>query len=309
MTLQQFKVLCLAAITISPMIPCACATARADNHSAVVQGSKNTSMLISKDSNLSLRLPAEEKILYKGAVSSDFVASVARITGHGIFLNSDTPLYKYVENGVRNKLQEAADKELFPYQTVLASYNHRELMQSALEMTPAGGRKRLVGFSETPGDDWFIESMPIFSFSPDQRAIILENNISIYPPGNWTAAVYKNIVKVVSQPKSETDIVSFWTTDNGKKLKEESAGLFAESLGIALSEAANMANQNNNAHKTFRYFEGSTERMERGQLISEHCDRVVIKTLRGTPMSIPTRRDATVTSSADQCGQVTGNLR
>lgn len=167
--------------------------------------------------------------------------------------------------------------------------------------TSTRGNKKLVAFSEKPGLERLVESTPVFSLTQDQSAIVLENIISIYYRAAPTA-VYQNIIKVVSQAKAETDLVNFWTANQGEKLKEESTRLFADSLDIALNDMASDAAKDGNPQKTFRYLEGRAEKMERGQLVSERCGRAVIKTLRGGLMSIPLRLGAAATPNVDQCG-------
>ena len=171
-------------------------------------------------------------------------------------------------------------------------------MQRGLQMTSSGGRKKLVGFSEIPRAEWFVESDPVFLITQDQSAIILENSISIYAPDAPSAAAYQNTVKVVSEAKEGKDLAGFWTANQGEKLKQESASLLAQSLDIAMSEMAGSSSKDNSPQKTFRYFEGHSEKMERGQLVSEQCNRVVIKTLRGGLISVPARREA---SSSPRC--------
>jgi hypothetical protein len=121
----------------------------------------------------------------------------------------------------------------------------------------------------------------------DQRALILENALAIYRPGAPSVAAYRNTIKVVSMPYDRTDLLSFWSENDGEKLKDESARLVARSLDIGMSDAIGRLSGYSNSHKTFRYFEGGTEKMERAQLIREDCERVLIKTLRGWLMSIP----------------------
>jgi hypothetical protein len=174
----------------------------------------------------------------------------------------------------------------------LAGYSNKELMSRGLEKTPMGRGRKLVEFTEKSGADWTVESTPVFLITQDQSAIILENAISIVTSGAKSDPVYQKPVRVVSQPKRGTDLVAYWTADGGKNLKEESAALFAESIEIALNDASNVASSNSNAHKTFRYLEGGTEKIERGQLITTYCDHMLIKTLRGEPMSIPNRQYA-----------------
>lgn len=182
-------------------------------------------------------------------------------------------------------------------------------MQEGLKKTLTRGNKKLVAFSEKTGTGRFVESTPVFSLTQDQSAIILENIISVHDHAIPSTVVYQNTVKVVSQARKETDLVGFWTANQGETLKEESTRLFADSLDIALNEAANGADKDSNPQKTFRYLEGSVEKMERGQLISNRCGRVVIKTLRGGLMSIPARRETTATPFADRCGEMLSSTK
>jgi hypothetical protein len=277
------------------------------------QAGQTTPRFISKDSTWFLRLPKDDKVVYRGVVSFDeagvgnspimypapnAVGLLAAVLTHGTIVGS-------MKESQKNKVQEAADKVLLPYQGVLGSYTHQDLMRRGLEKTLTGGSKKLVASSEKPGGDWFIESVPVFSITQDQTAIILDNSVSIYAPNAPSAAAYQNTVRVVSLANDGTDLASFWTANGGEKLKEESAGLLAQSLDIILGEMVG-GSKENNPNKTVRYFEGKTEKMERGQLISERCNRVLIKTLRGGLMSVPARHAAAPTGD---CNDVPGSLK
>lgn len=310
MTQQPFKAARLAAIFMAPLLLSACATGPVgpDAEPAPPAVTKP----FSRDSNWALRLPEVETVLYQGVVNHDkagigtgsllypaphVLGFVAALVTHGV-------INETMKSKQKSKLQEDADKVLVPYQTVLAGYRYQELMQQGLGKLPAAAGRKLMGHAEKPVTEWSIDSVPVYSMTQDQSAIVLDNVISVYPSRDRSAPAYQNIVRVVSQPRSGTDHVNYWSAENGRKLKEESVGMFAESLDIALNDAANAAKPNSNVHKTFRYYEGETERMERAQLISERCDRAVIKTLRGAPMSIPVRRDA-----ANPCVQASSTLK
>lgn len=291
------------AIVTAALVPCAQA---ADHAEQVHQGA---SRLMAKDATWSLRLPKDDKVAFKGVANFDQAGAgslpmlypapnaaglLAAVITHAVIADS-------AQTRQKNQLQEAADKVLLPYQAVLSTYSHKDLMQKGLEKTMSAGSKKLVEFSEKPGADWFIESTPVFSITQDHSAIILENAVSVYRPNAPAAAAYENIVKVISHASSSKDLAVFWTANEGEKLKEESASLFAHSLDVAMSEAALGPGEGNAPHKTFRYFEGSVEKMERGQLVSERCNRVVIRNLRGWLMSIPAGQGA-ISPAAGQCG-------
>ena len=310
MTLLSPRFACFAAGTIAAMAFTPCAGAGND----AAQAGQTSPRIISKDSTCFLRLPKDDKVVYRGVVNLDGAGvgnaqmlypapnaaiALAAVLTHGAVVGS-------MRDGQKEKLQEAADKVLLPYQKVLGTYKHQELMRRALEKTLTGGSKKLVESSEKPGAEWFVESAPVFSITQDQTAIILDNSISIYAPGASSAAAYQNTVRVVSQPKDETDLASFWNANDGASLKEESAGLLAESLDIILSEVAGGPNKEDNPYRTVRYLEGTTEKMERGQVIRERCGRTLIKTLRGGLMSVPARR-STAPAAAPDCADVPGS--
>ncbi|MBE0620150.1 MAG: hypothetical protein IH605_06125 [Burkholderiales bacterium] len=255
--------------------------------------------------NWSLLLPNSEKVSYKGIANFDDAGAgtmqmlypapdaaglLAAVLTHGFLAES-------AKNSQKDKLQQAADSVLTPYEAVLSGYTHKELMQRGLQMMASSGARKLVDPAERSSADWHIESTPVFSITQDQSAFVLHNVISIYRPGAASAAAYQYTVKVVSQPRDEADLPAFWTANNGEKLKEESARLFAESLDIALGEAAGRQSTNG-SYRTIRYMEGGAERMERGLPISERCNRVLMKTLRDWLMSVPTRRGAAGAAAA-----------
>ncbi len=139
----------------------------------------------------------------------------------------------------------------------------------------------------------------------DQSALIVENVVAIYSPGATPPAAYRNLVKVVSSEKAAPDLIVFWTADNGRNIKEESAAILAESLDIALRDAMGGPDKGGGADRTIRYREGGAERMERGQQISGRCNRIVIRTLRGGLMSVPIGNMAAAGEGAQACDDAT----
>jgi hypothetical protein len=271
---------------------------------------------ISKDSTWALRLPKDDKVIFKGVVNLDAAGTnsqsmmypgtnaivfLAAIATHAVVVDS-------MREHQKEKLQETADRVLSPYHEVLANFSHKELMQRALERTSAVGVKKVVEFTEQPGGDLFIESAPVFSMTQDERAIILDDAIAIYAPGTPSTPAYQNVIRVVSQPAEGANLIGFWTANQGEKLKDESIGLFAESIDIVLGEATRGTTKNDNPYKTVRYLQGGLEKMERGQLISELCDRVVIRNLRGWLMSVPAHPAAGTPPAAD-CGAPAGGAK
>jgi hypothetical protein len=274
------------------------------------EGGKSAPRL-TRDATWSLRLPKEEKVAYRGVASFDavglaggqmlypapnVVGLLAAVLTHGVVVET-------VKSKERQKAQEEADKILEPYQPVLGEYRHRDLMRRGLQKVSEGRRGRLIEFSDKPGTGWRIDSEPVFSLTQDQRAIVLDNVISMYPPGDAPAPAYRNTVRVISVPREGQDLVASWIANGGEKVKEESSLLFAESLEIALDDAIAGPVQDDVPQKTIRYFEGGKEKMERGHFVGERCDRILLRTLRGSLMSVPPRRSPGDASAGHCAGQ------
>lgn len=108
--------------------------------------------------------------------------------------------------------------------------------------------------------------------------------IRIYAPGRKDATFARSIRIVshaVAPPGEDGELP--WLANDGLRLIEESERLLAD-IAIRDSESAPEATP---LHKTIRYPEGGIERMERGELVSEECDRKLIRTLRGGLLSVP----------------------
>lgn len=254
----------------------------------------------------SLRLPKQETVEFHGVVNFDdagtkggnvlypapnAIIGLAAVLAHGAVVGS-------MQESQKQELRTKADKVLAPYQPVLQSYTYRDLMRRGLEKATLNGQKQLVEFSAKSAN-WVIETAAVFSMTQDQRAIVLDNAIFIFAP-KAEKVTSQTVIRVVSQPREEPDLVAYWSANEGEKLKEESAGLLAESLNIAIGEIGKDPGKEPENTKTVRYSEGKTLKMERGQVVKEECNRIVVRTLRGELLSVPPRRSPT-SASAD-CG-------
>jgi len=255
----------------------------------------------------SLRLPKDDAVSYRGVVNFDSAGShgaammypapsaagflVAVIT-HGVIVESQ-------KSAQKQAMHEAADKVLAPYRSMLDGFKHRELMQKALEKAGWGSARKLIGPSEPKGAEWVVESQPAYFMTQDQRALVLDNSVTVHRPGDSVAAGYQTTVRVVSQPRAGQDLQALWTDRDGAALKDESASLLAHSLELALREANGFAAAGAPVFKTVRYPEGEAEKMERAQLVVQRCDRQVVRTLRGWLMSVPS--EANGDGAANAC--------
>ncbi|MGH8076278.1 MAG: hypothetical protein ACREPE_02990 [Lysobacter sp.] len=221
------------------------------------------------------------------------VGLLAAIVTHGIIESS-------MKRKQRDKLQEAANQILVPYQPTLANYSNKDVALAALARRPFGDRKSLVASPGAAATSWRIESTPRFSLTQDQRAFTLDNAIVLYSPGS-TVPAYRTAVRVVSHPRDGVDFISLWTADHGAELKKEWGNLFAESIDVALRTQAAKPGDGGAAFETVRYSEGSTQKIERAQPLYEECGRLVLKTLRGALMSVPAQAKADASVEAGIC--------
>jgi hypothetical protein len=247
------------------------------------------------DATWALRLPEEPVVSYHGVASFDeagvksgnmmypapnAIVGLVAIFAHGAIVGG-------MKASQRAEIQKTADQVLVPFRPVLDSYTNRELMRRGLEKVRPGGGVRLLEPGASSGDEWWVESVPVFSMTQDRAAIVVDNVIGIHSPAKSDAPAYQNVVRVVSRaPDGNADRTGYWLDRQGENLREESARVFAMSLEIAL-EQTTTGTPSTRLSKTFRYSEGRQQKMERGELLQVECERIVIKNLRGWLMSIP----------------------
>jgi hypothetical protein len=243
-----------------------------------------------------LRLPSLDRVQYQGQLNLDGAGGgtntmmypapnlggfVAAVITHGILVESAKAKEK-------EKLQELADKVLLPYKAILDKFSYSELNKAAsLE------RKLLDPVSTQA--TLFVESAPVYFLTKDQKAIVLDNTISVFDSSNAEKPVYQTTVKVVSGAIDKEDPSIYWMESTGERLKDESAALLIESLNLALANAVDAAPEKP-VFRTIRFREGGTEKIERAQVLQDRCNRLIIKNLRGNIMSVPVIQD-----SPDSC--------
>lgn len=240
-----------------------------------------------------VRFPTPDFVRYRGVANMDgagvdggnilypapnLVGLVAAVVTHGLLIDS-------AKTRQKEALQKAVDDELLPYAAITQSYTSDELFTQALARTRTTGGTALTG--DTPLPRTLLEISPEFLISRDQRAIVL-NGVVVVSAGVTAAPAPLNL-RVISDawPSSgRGQPIDYWSEEEGARLKAESALLLARAIDIALATRADddIATK---PFKTFRYQEGLTERMERGQLVSERCGRIVMKNLRGILISAP----------------------
>ena len=254
----------------------------------------------------SLRLPQEAQVSYHGLVNYDnagmssgpmtypapnVAGFVAAIITHAIIVDS-------VKKAQKDKLQTAADNVLSPYKEVMETFTFSDLVRRAIPKLPTGLHTRFLESSLDPAREIVVESAPVFYHTQDRQAIIIENLVAIHVPGNGPESDYKATVRVVSTPIADGDAIVEQTANNGEKLKDVSAKLFAESFEIAFRDAHDTSDKEKFPQRSIRYREGGIEKIERAQVLSSQCNRLLIRTLRGVLLSVPIQPTSTGTNEA-----------
>lgn len=247
--------------------------------------------------NMTLVIANDGPVAYRGVVSYDDAGTgqgsmlypapnaagfVAALITHGL-------LTKSAKEKQKNKIQDAANQVLTDYQVVLEDFKYKELMEKALIKLASSTDFKLIENSQLSNNEVVIGSTPSFLITQDQKAIIIDDLLTVSFPNQSSDTTIKSQIRVVSNPFMSTESASFWTENNGENLKNLSAQLLADSIAITLKVISNTSTENL-AYETVRYRQGSSEKIERAKVIEINCDRMLIKSLRGMFMSVPTSK-------------------
>lgn len=242
---------------------------------------------------LAVRLPANKEVVFRGVTNAD----ESGLAPGGILYPAPNPLaflaaiatHAIIVDGAKqhrsSKQQEEADKVLQPYQALIAKMDARELIGAALATSLQGKNIGTMPPPSNPQADSVLESTPVFWMTADQESIIVDNLLNIRKSGDTEKQGYSNVIRVISTPHNSPAPQAYWT-DGGTHLSAVSVKLLAESIDIGLNDA-NTSSAETKPFRTVRYYEGRQEKMERAQLLDERCGRMLLKTLRGTLMSVP----------------------
>lgn len=248
---------------------------------------------IAPDTQWSVKLPADKEVVFHGVINADAaglspggilypaqgpILFLAAIVTHAIILEGK-------KRGQLSQQQEDADKVLLPYQPVIDKMDARDLVKTALAASAQGKSVKAVDTTPNPQTETILESTPVFWMTADQESIIVDNILSIRRPGGTEKPAYSNVIRVVAAPHNSPAPQNHWI-GNDNNLWETAVKLLAESIEIGLKDA-NVAATDEKPFRTVRFNEGQQEKIERAQLIEDRCGRMLLKTLRGSLMSVP----------------------
>ena len=242
-----------------------------------------------------LALPADDPVPFHGIVNMDKAgygggAMLYPTAGLGVLgLLVGVATHAALVGGARSSqeshMQQEADKVLDPYRGVLAGFHQRDLAQRALALTPSNAVAHLHEAKDTPAGDLFVQAQPLFAMTPDASALMLDETV-VVRTGAVSDKGTQQVVRIISAPRVEEDVQAAWTADNGAALKLAASAMQAEALDVALLQTRHPVDDKL-PFRTLRYALGDIEKMERGQLLAETCEHLVIRTLRGGLMVVP----------------------
>lgn len=217
-------------------------------------------------------------VLYPGGSAAVFLGSVLTHAAVAGSMNS----------AKEQKQQETANGILEPYRDAIEKVTDQFLLTAATAEPQPFNRPLQVNSDINAHAAWVLDSAPVFEMAQDKRSISLQNQIAVYSRDDPSNVVYSNTVEIVSDPVAEPDPDVYWRRPGA--ISRLSANMFLQSIHLALGDIR--ARQQTGPEKTFSYYQGNTKRYERGQLVSEDCDRYTLKTLRGWILSVPISVDS-----------------
>jgi len=277
---------------------------------AAADESSSTLNLLAAGTAWSLQIPTEKTVDFRGVVSFDEAGVpsasflypapnaggfLAAVLTHGFLIDS-------AKKGQKERMQSAADSVLVAYRDVLDGLELKSIASQAGSMLPGNPPLRVVVPTQDDAiRETIVESVPVYWMTQDEKAIILDNVVTIGRPGFDSEKPFQRVVRVVSSTRSETKPTEHWKANNGQPLKEEVIRLLSQSLQIAFRELAGDKRLGESPFRTVRYQEGGEERIERAQVLDDQCGRMLLRSLRGSLLSVPSRKASRSGSGEASC--------
>ncbi len=252
----------------------------------------------------SLKSPEPDALVpFQGVVNPDSISSkpgaMMYPAANGIMLLAAVLTHAAVataqQSAEKRQQQDTANKVLDPYRDQLSKFRLQDLYREAQHKVRWGEGRALASGLPLSQSEWLVAIDPVYAMTQDQKSLVLDVAVSVRRSSSSEKAA-PIIVRAVSQPRDDVDLVLVWNGQEGAALQQESALLLSHALELSLKEAAASegvpAPQAPPSHSTLRYREGGNEKMERATVIGTFCERKVIRNLRGWIMSVPVASDA-----------------
>ncbi len=224
--------------------------------------------------------------LYPAVTPVDFFASVI---AHAAVVDS-------MKNNYKNSMQSAADKVIEPYRKYSDSLKNKYLIEQVKEIALSRGFSLDKYENSLSDEDFILDITPIFLLNTKEDTLILRNQFLVYKKkyqhkkGNKKPLLFQNQIEVLSNIKDQVINQQYWLNNEGENLKSEMNHLFSESLELIAARISDGAESDELTYKNYRYHDGDGIVFERAVLLSENCEKIVFKTLRGWLKSVPSRR-------------------
>lgn len=286
-----------------------------------------------------LRIAEDGPVPFRGVVSHDAAgldtAPMMYVAPGIVGLFAAVATHGAISSGLRDRqksqLQLEADAVLQPFLPTLGRFTTGEL-STAGSLHLAAKVAEIAAPAEPAGESWTVDTAPVFSMTQDRRALVLDNTVRIFSPGA-PKPMFAKTVRVIATPLTAQaaaivaaaerppasqvasaepgDVVPIaapshhWLLAEGRHLRDDSIALFVESLDIAVAASRAAANEAA-PQRTIRYLQGGVTRVERGQVLAEHCGRMLFRTLRDGLMSVPTAAVCDLVDSREATAVTTG---
>jgi hypothetical protein len=177
----------------------------------------------------------------------------------------------------RAAAQAQADKVLEDYRPTIDAFEPADLVRR-IDVSLGRGVSRSDSAAR-----WMFQVRPVFWMTQDRQALIVDNELQVRERGEGQP-IRRSVVRVVGAPLAADGAARAWS--EGDWLKQHSAALLARAVRLSMEDLAGRWRAET-TYRTVRFAEGGDERIERAQVLDEHCGRAVIRNLRGDLIEVP----------------------
>jgi hypothetical protein len=237
-------------------------------------------------------VPAEQPVTWRampvsgspGSQAGGMAYPAPNLAGFLLAIATHAVLQKSADEAGQRSRENAAEAVLQPYQALLSGWRQDRLARVAVQHLNLHGPVEVVDeTAPTPG--LVVRTVPVFRLEALERAVVLDNAITIHDPTRATK-VFEGVIRVIGQPVTAESPRLAWLDQEGRTLEIEAARLLAHSVEVALV-AARTAPPAAAAFKTQRFQFATEVKMERAAVVAPLCERLVMVTLRDTWLSAP----------------------
>ena len=217
---------------------------------------------------------AHGQMMYPGGAAS-FFAAIAIHAG----------VSESAKNERKNGAQKVADAYVQPFLPAAQQLSYNTLWESfvASESAEQYDFSYLVDPEQLPEKEMgiLVVAQPIFMMNKEQDTLSIRTTVSIYSSEQPDKLLYSNQAEFIAKASPDKDPMVFWLADSYKNLHATMHQLFEESILSLMIDSSGGYNVEGVKTKNYQYFEGEMKMFERGTLLFEDKDKVLIRTLRG----------------------------